>query len=287
MNQRGAARVLEVHAEEVEPANRERILGAARTVFVARGYHAATIEQIADEAQLSNGAIYYNFQNKEDLFLALLDARNDERLEHARRTVTAGGGSATGERTVQEEARDITRSFKESREWRLLLLEFVAYAARNPAFAARLREDKRELRAALAEILELHLRAHGITPTMPIDQLALGRHRPCQWVRRRGALGPGLRLGRVAGRRARPAHSSARPRPRKAALKSPSGERLPRAASGYGVRRLADCESWVGRALLATSVGKRSDNGPAMTRNAADVHRHAVSPLMLVIVLHR
>jgi AcrR family transcriptional regulator len=154
-------------------ANRERILRAARTVFGARGYHAATIEQIADEAELSNGAIYYNFKNKEELFLALLDARTDERLEHARRTVAAGGNSATGERTVEEEARDVTRSFKESREWRLLLLEFVTYAARNPAFAARLKEQKRQLRAALAEILELHLNTHGITPSIPVDQLAL------------------------------------------------------------------------------------------------------------------
>jgi AcrR family transcriptional regulator len=154
-------------------ANRERILRAARDVFGARGYYGATIEEIADEAGLSNGAIYYNFQNKEELFLALLDVRNDERLEHARRTIASAGNSATGQGTVEEEARDFTRGFKESREWRLLLLEFVAYAARNPAFAARFKEQKRQLRAALAEILELHLSAHGITPTMPIDELAL------------------------------------------------------------------------------------------------------------------
>jgi AcrR family transcriptional regulator len=172
MSERTPTRRRPTRAQKRE-ANRERILRAARTVFGARGYHAATIEQIADEAELSNGAIYYNFQNKEELFLALLDARNDERLEHARQTVAAGGKSATGERTVQDEARDITRSFKESREWRLLLLEFVAYAARNPAFAARFTEHKRQLRAALAEILEQHLSAHGITPSMPIDQLAL------------------------------------------------------------------------------------------------------------------
>jgi AcrR family transcriptional regulator len=153
-------------------ANRERILRAARDVFGARGYHGATIEEIADEAGLSNGAIYYNFGSKEELFLALLDARLDERLEHTRQTL-ASGASATGDRALDEEARDITRSFKESREWRLLLLEFVAYAARNPAFAERFKDHKRRLRAAVAEILELHLSARGITPPMPIDQLAM------------------------------------------------------------------------------------------------------------------
>jgi AcrR family transcriptional regulator len=154
-------------------ANREQILRAARDVFGARGYHGATIEDIAEEAGLSNGAIYYNFQNKEELFLALLDARLDERLEHTRKTLAGAGASSTRKRTLEEEARDVTRSFKESREWRLLLLEFVAYAARNPTFAARFREHKRQLRAALAEILDQHLSARGIKPAMPIDQLAL------------------------------------------------------------------------------------------------------------------
>jgi AcrR family transcriptional regulator len=152
-------------------ANRERILRAARTVFGARGYHAATIEEIGDEAGLSNGAIYYNFQNKEDLFLALLEQRRDVRLEHARRAIEAG--SPASGRELDGEAEDITRSFKESREWRLLLIEFVAYGARNPRFAVRLKEHKRELRAAVAEIIAQTLNARGTTPAVPIDQLAI------------------------------------------------------------------------------------------------------------------
>lgn len=152
-------------------ANSERILHAARTVFGARGYHAATIEEIADEAGLSNGAIYYNFQNKEDLFLALLDQRRDERLDHARHAIEASGPA--NDRELDSEAADITRSFKESREWRLLLLEFVAYGARNPSFAERLKEHKRELRSAVAEILAHNLNRRATTPALPIDQLAM------------------------------------------------------------------------------------------------------------------
>jgi AcrR family transcriptional regulator len=172
MSQRTPARRRPTRTQKRE-ANRDQILRAARDVFGARGYHGATIEDIAEKAGLSNGAIYYNFQNKEELFLALLDARLDERLEHTRQTLAVGDRSSTRERTLEEEARDVTRSFRESREWRLLLLEFVAYAARNPAFAGRFKEHKRQLRAALAEILDQHLSARGIKPTMPIDQLAL------------------------------------------------------------------------------------------------------------------
>jgi AcrR family transcriptional regulator len=152
-------------------ANRQRILAAARAVFGARGYHAATIEDIADEAGLSNGAIYYNFGSKEDLFLTLLDDRLEERLEHLRATLGAAADPAAD--PLPQEARDVTRSFKESREWRLLLLEFIAYAARNPRVAPKLQAHQRKLRAALADAVDTYLRRRGIAPPMPVDELAI------------------------------------------------------------------------------------------------------------------
>src|SRR3954447_5597481 len=131
---------------EKREANRQRILRAERSVFGARGFHAATIEDIADEAGLSNGAIYYNFDSKEELFFALLDERLGERLEHLRATLS---GPVDAADALPAEARDVTRSFKESREWRLLLLEFTAYAARSPRFAQRLRDHNRKLHGAI------------------------------------------------------------------------------------------------------------------------------------------
>src|SRR5689334_21301772 len=65
-------------AEQTE-RNRTRVLAAARRAFLARGYHGATLEQIADEAGFSKGVVYSQFRNKADLFLALLEARIAER----------------------------------------------------------------------------------------------------------------------------------------------------------------------------------------------------------------
>lgn len=158
--------------EQKRQANRERILLAARRVFGARGYQAATIEEIADEAGLSNGAIYYNFASKEELFMALLDRRMAERLQHVRQTLAIDPEPGTLLPALEREALDITRTFKESREWRLLMLEFVAYAARNPKFGKRLKDHQRELHAAVVEILELHAKALGIAPSIPVDRLA-------------------------------------------------------------------------------------------------------------------
>ncbi len=65
--------------------NRALVLDAARQVFLARGYHGATLEQIAKEAGFPKGVVYSQFDSKADLFLALLEARIEERAaEHTR-----------------------------------------------------------------------------------------------------------------------------------------------------------------------------------------------------------
>jgi len=46
---------------------------AARTLFAARGVRRATIEEIAEAADVSVGAVYFHFQSKEGLYLALVD----------------------------------------------------------------------------------------------------------------------------------------------------------------------------------------------------------------------
>ena len=46
---------------------RQRVLAAALEVFAERGYHAATIEEIAERAGMTKGAVYYWFRDKVDL----------------------------------------------------------------------------------------------------------------------------------------------------------------------------------------------------------------------------
>jgi AcrR family transcriptional regulator len=158
---------------EKREANRARILRAARAVFGERGFHAATIEEIADEAGLSNGAIYYNFESKGDLVFALLEERQEERIRHLRRTLTRPPRGDAGNLGLDEEARDATRSLRESREWRSLLFEFVPHAARTPALAPKLQRHKRRFREALAEVLAERLSNAGSAPPIPTDRLAL------------------------------------------------------------------------------------------------------------------
>jgi AcrR family transcriptional regulator len=158
---------------EKREANRGRILGAARKVFGARGFHAATIEEIAEEAGLSNGAIYYNFASKGDLFFALMEERQEERIRHMRETFASPAQGGGRDVALDQEARHATRGLEESREWRLLLFEFVAHAARTPSLAPKLREHKRRFRAALAELLEARLAKRGVQPPISAEELGL------------------------------------------------------------------------------------------------------------------
>jgi len=54
-------------------ARRAQLLGAAREVFVAQGYHAALMDDIADAAGVSKPVLYQHFPGKLELYLALLD----------------------------------------------------------------------------------------------------------------------------------------------------------------------------------------------------------------------
>ena len=59
-------------------ARRRQLLDAAREVFVARGYHAAAMDEIADRAGVSKPVLYQHFPGKQELYLALLDESVEE-----------------------------------------------------------------------------------------------------------------------------------------------------------------------------------------------------------------
>jgi AcrR family transcriptional regulator len=81
--------------EELQTQTRELIVAAAERVFLARGYHATTIAQIAEEAGRTHGSIYGNFSGKEDLCLHVLRSHFEHVLLGLSTAVlTADGGPA-------------------------------------------------------------------------------------------------------------------------------------------------------------------------------------------------
>ena len=64
--------------EQVRQATKEKILIAAKNVFFAKGFHSASIDDVAKAALISKGLLYNYFKGKEDLLAALVDVRIDE-----------------------------------------------------------------------------------------------------------------------------------------------------------------------------------------------------------------
>jgi len=157
-------------AEQSE-RNRALVLDAARQVFLARGYHGATLEQIADEAGFSKGVVYSQFDSKADLFLALLEARIEERAaENARLAESLGGG---GLPTLVEH---LSRGDQATPGWALLVIEFRVHAARDPVLSRRYAAAHARTVEALAGVLATVSARDGEEPAVtprPLAELAL------------------------------------------------------------------------------------------------------------------
>ncbi len=68
---------------------RAQLLGAARAVFVEQGYHAAAMENIAEQAGVSKPVLYQHFPSKLELYLALLGESAEEMVDLVRSALAA------------------------------------------------------------------------------------------------------------------------------------------------------------------------------------------------------
>ena len=133
---------------------REEVLAAASRVFARNGFHATSLDAVAEEAGFSRGAVYYNFADKEKLFLELLDRRCAERARDLREVFATGGDDiASTAEQAQLAAREALEAMTGDPEWRALYLEFLAHAARDKSFRLAFARRTDEMRATLEEVV--------------------------------------------------------------------------------------------------------------------------------------
>ena len=70
-------------------ARRTQLLAAAQEVFVANGYHAAAMDEIADRAGVSKPVLYQHFPGKLDLYLALIDQQAEHLVLKVREALSS------------------------------------------------------------------------------------------------------------------------------------------------------------------------------------------------------
>jgi AcrR family transcriptional regulator len=155
--------------EEQQRHIRAQLLDAAERVFARHGYQGATIDAIAAEAGYSHGAIYSNFNGKEDLFLVLVEERVDARLA---RVYEAADAELSRGATPLEAARRFVAMLQQEQHTYLLMVDFWNQAVREPKAAARFAERHARLRALIGRIVEGIARDTGAELTVPRDQAA-------------------------------------------------------------------------------------------------------------------
>ncbi len=115
------------------PDTRRRLLDAAVRVFGNRGYSHATLDDVASEAGMTKGAVYWHFASKEDVFGALLErqVRREQRQvpEVVQDAAAAGSPEAAFERLF---SRCLRRARRDSHSTRLLY-EFVSRQREGPS----------------------------------------------------------------------------------------------------------------------------------------------------------
>jgi AcrR family transcriptional regulator len=163
---------------------RTELIEAAGRVFAKRGYHGASVEEIAAEAGYTTGAVYSNFKGKEELFLALSDGELQKRLADYRAVVDTLDSPEGVEQTASERFGDFIR---DDPDWPLLYFEFWAYGARNRKLRGDFVKQREAEMKVIAEAIERQTAAAGVELPLPAEQVAVGI----------GALVNGLAFERV------------------------------------------------------------------------------------------
>jgi AcrR family transcriptional regulator len=128
----------------------QRLLAAARTVFSARGYTGATVDEIVAAAGMSKGAFYTHFGAKEEIFFALLEGRGDYNRARFVDTCRAHPDLVARVLCIVETIADYAG---EDPEWAALSVEFMAHAMRNAAVGERVARLHAEWRTLIVDLL--------------------------------------------------------------------------------------------------------------------------------------
>jgi AcrR family transcriptional regulator len=152
--------------QDAKALTRERLLAEARRLFRERGYGATSLEQVAEAAQVTKGAIYGHFSSKEDLLLSAAEAEPlpawATALNDPSRPLRGRPADFSGAIAVDEELADKAGLAVE--------LEFLAALLRSPAALARYSAG---LHGRLAELAAAD-DSRPLPGTSPVQTRAIG-----------------------------------------------------------------------------------------------------------------
>ncbi|MBS0453202.1 MAG: TetR family transcriptional regulator [Proteobacteria bacterium] len=163
--------------KEEAQATRERLLDAAEMLFQAQGVSQTTLQQIAQAADATRGAVYWHFKDKADLFNAMMD-RVTLPLEAANRAGIAAGGDqplAAVQRSLLDALRVITTNPQVRRVFDIATRK-IEYTDEMDSVRRRHLESRQLFLTDFEEALKSAARIEGRKLPIPVASAAQGLH---------------------------------------------------------------------------------------------------------------
>jgi AcrR family transcriptional regulator len=148
--------------EESRAQTRANLIAVGRAHFLRYGLGGAVAETIAEDAGYSRGALYSNFDGKEELFLAVIHEQEVRRFEVFRSILNQESSSKERLRKM----RDTFADWVTDRDWIVLYAEFEVEALRNERIRKRCVELHRQTIRDGEELLRELLRTSEIILSM-------------------------------------------------------------------------------------------------------------------------
>jgi AcrR family transcriptional regulator len=140
---------------------RAELLEAALAVFAERGYRDASVDEIAERAGYSKGAVYWHFTSKDDLFFALWDERVDRPWSE---TIKLLESAAADHDMAPEASRRFAEVMQGQRELLLIDHEYWGQVVRDPKRRARYAKRRERMRTALGKAIAARMEHLGAPP---------------------------------------------------------------------------------------------------------------------------
>jgi len=159
---------------ERKQQTRAELLAAAQRVFSRRGFHGASLNEIAEEAGYTFGAVYSNFRNKDDLFLAVLDAEQQARFPGLVDVMLDAPSLEAGLRAF---AREFAQYAQRHPNWTALYVEFWTHASRQPELRQQVAQrHERLIDTATRLLAEEFARRWWVEFTIPARDVVRGTY---------------------------------------------------------------------------------------------------------------
>lgn len=153
---------------ELRGTARERLLDAALHEFREHGYAATSLQAIARRARLSKGAIYWSFEDKQDLFLALVEEHLDRPVRELMHITESAPPEIEMAPLVSQGVAEVARN---QPDLLLLAIEHWALAIRDESIRADYIHRQRALSDALARALTARHATLEVPLAYPAERL--------------------------------------------------------------------------------------------------------------------